>query len=287
MIDVKNYQTYYICNYVSNLLTDRFTFLRFLHEFYEGSLPSLIRPFEKYSVLHQFIDFVVRDFFEEQCHEVDLEKRFALVEEHKDSPAAIRELDPYRLPVERALGYYGIEHQTFVEYLEENGKRFVESDADDIYEYLSEITLTGEFPDLTERMAKEAFHILFQDRELLLLFSDMMAAALEHAPELSQDEDASDLLTKKGTLKRQPPPKWARRAVFYRDRGRCVLCRRDLTGLVSLVNQENFDHIVPLAEFGFNDISNLQLLCKECNQKEKSSNRAITSSLYESWYDYE
>ncbi|MFM1707701.1 HNH endonuclease [Aeromonas salmonicida] len=49
-------------------------------------------------------------------------------------------------------------------------------------------------------------------------------------------------------------------------------------------NIANYDHIVPLSNFGFNDISNIQLLCKQCNQHDKHGGDATTSSLYQTWY---
>jgi 5-methylcytosine-specific restriction endonuclease McrA len=80
------------------------------------------------------------------------------------------------------------------------------------------------------------------------------------------------------------PPSWAQRAVFFRDRGRCVLCDKDLSGLTNLANSENYDHIVPLGRHGLNDVSNLQLLCAECNQIEKKDGHGRTSSEYQTWY---
>ncbi|MFQ2578437.1 HNH endonuclease, partial [Aeromonas caviae] len=63
-----------------------------------------------------------------------------------------------------------------------------------------------------------------------------------------------------------------------------VLCNKDLSGTLNLDNVANYDHIVPLSNFGFNDISNMQLLCKECNQNDKHGGDATTSSFYHSWY---
>lgn len=80
---------------------------------------------------------------------------------------------------------------------------------------------------------------------------------------------------------------WAQRAVFFRDRGKCVLCDSDVSGLVSLDNIENYDHIVPLSRWGLNDITNLQLLCVPCNQHEKRDGAVITSGRYQSWYSTE
>ncbi|MFW2567879.1 HNH endonuclease [Aliarcobacter butzleri] len=59
-----------------------------------------------------------------------------------------------------------------------------------------------------------------------------------------------------------------------------------MSGILNLENKVNYDHIVPLDKYGFNDISNIQLLCFDCNQKKKA-NPAITSHFYQSWYSYE
>ena len=57
-------------------------------------------------------------------------------------------------------------------------------------------------------------------------------------------------------------------AVLYRDYGRCVFCNKDLTGTVNHIEEENYDHIIPLKEYGVNDPCNIQLSCEECNKKK-------------------
>ncbi len=49
-----------------------------------------------------------------------------------------------------------------------------------------------------------------------------------------------------------------RRKVWIRNKGQCAACgsRKDL----------QYDYIVPLIEGGHNNLNNLQLLCKTCNQ---------------------
>lgn len=89
---------------------------------------------------------------------------------------------------------------------------------------------------------------------------------------------------KDGILRRAYIPTWVRNSIFFRDRGHCCCCNRDLTGLISIIDlNKAIDHIVPLAEGGSNDISNLQLLCKICNSEKRDS--TITYKLYQLWYE--
>ena len=65
--------------------------------------------------------------------------------------------------------------------------------------------------------------------------------------------------------------------MFFRDKGRCVIKREDLTGLISVLHGDyHMDHIVPLDLYGNNDPTNLQLLCPACNLT-KNSTGSITS----------
>jgi len=61
------------------------------------------------------------------------------------------------------------------------------------------------------------------------------------------------------------PPE-VRKFVFERNNYQCQSCNKtDLTAKTLQV-----DHIIPLAQGGANDFSNLQTLCEKCN-REKSS----------------
>ncbi|MBW4576337.1 MAG: HNH endonuclease [Aphanothece sp. CMT-3BRIN-NPC111] len=59
------------------------------------------------------------------------------------------------------------------------------------------------------------------------------------------------------------PPE-VRKYVFERDRYQCKSC-----GKTKLETELTIDHIIPLASGGANDISNLQTLCRACNQQKK------------------
>jgi 5-methylcytosine-specific restriction protein A len=62
---------------------------------------------------------------------------------------------------------------------------------------------------------------------------------------------------------RIPIPPEVRNYVFERDRYQCQSCRK-----TNLEAELTIDHIIPLARGGQNDISNLQTLCRHCNQKK-------------------
>jgi 5-methylcytosine-specific restriction endonuclease McrA len=133
------------------------------------------------------------------------------------------------------------------------------------------------FEALIDRMADEAFYVLFGNRNFLLNFNQLTTktvAEISFPPER---------VTNKGTIKRVPIPQWVKKAVFHRDKGRCVFCNRDLTGLVNTLNTENFDHIVPLDRYGTNDPSNIQLTCESCN-KSKSNRAETTGNRYSPWW---
>lgn len=288
MIEARFYETYYFCNVVRNVLHDQVPFLQNLDDFYgDERIFYLIEPFRKYSVFHEFIEFIVEDIYYEEASKVDLEDRRKLIEQFKDVPSALHDMKPNRLPIEHAFEFHEIEYLSFESHLESAGKSFQDASEDDVYDYMNELRLCGDFENLVQQTIKEVFHVLFQNRSLLMIFNQMMARTLEMQVDVDPPEEQSSFFSRPGVLNRIAIPKWVKRAVYFRDRGRCVLCDKDLSGILNLDNQENYDHIVPLAGHGLNDASNIQLLCKECNQNEKRAGNAVTSNRYQSWYLYD
>ncbi len=49
------------------------------------------------------------------------------------------------------------------------------------------------------------------------------------------------------------------------------------------LSTHNFDHMIPLAVGGLNDITNLQLLCRECNAA-KSDQCLDAGETYRRWF---
>lgn len=259
------------------------SYLRNLHNFYgDGNILNMLQPFRKHSVFHDFLEFVIDDVTWDNTYDIDLEERQQLIKNNAHLPIINKHLKWDILPIELALTFHGLEYESFSNFLHERDKKFTTCDKDDIYDYLLELRLNGNFEQLIEHTSKEVFHVLFQNRVLMLVFNTMMANALEREHTVESKSDY--LIRKNGKLKRKNIPSWVRKAVYFRDRGRCVLCNKDLSGTLNLDNVANHDHIVPLSNFGFNDISNMQLLCKECNQNDKHGGDATTSSFYQSWY---
>jgi hypothetical protein len=138
------------------------------------------------------------------------------------------------------------------------------------------------FLDYWEKVTDEVFHIVFSNRRFLLQFglslSDHIKQIHHRLPPKTLSAD--------GRIERfSRIPSWLKKAIFYRDHGRCVFCRADLSGLLATDRRLHFDHIVPLARWGTNDPSNFQVLCESCNL-EKSDSPAKVGRFYVPWWDY-
>lgn len=135
----------------------------------------------------------------------------------------------------------------------------------------------NEFEELFEKIAEEVFYIMFGNRRFLLEFNVLISETVKNT------KFPPNALSAKGTIKRKNIPEWVKKAVFHRDKGRCVFCNTDLTNLINTESAKNFDHILPLDLYGTNDPCNIQLLCERCN-KIKSNKPAKTSDHYIPWW---
>jgi hypothetical protein len=136
------------------------------------------------------------------------------------------------------------------------------------------------FTLLWEKITDEAFHLLFANRGFLLIFNKSLSSYLEDHPKIIPIKYRDNY----GKIKRANNiPVWVKKAVYFRDQGKCVFCFKDLTGLLSTDQVIHYDHIVPLNCWGINDPCNLQLLCEECNLK-KGGSQASTSIRYKEWW---
>lgn len=124
------------------------------------------------------------------------------------------------------------------------------------------------------QLADEVFHIMFHNRAAMAALNSIIAGYVEDI-DLAEAQDEREVqlalyFAGPGRLKRKTPPKWARRAVFFRDNGMCASCGVNLSGLLDALPTKHFDHIIPLDCGGLNDVTNLQLLCQPCNLRKSA-----------------
>jgi hypothetical protein len=123
------------------------------------------------------------------------------------------------------------------------------------------------FTQAVDAIVPSVFFILFSDRQFLFAFQRRVS---DYVRTLRYC-DYPGILRRDGMLRRSNIPTWLKAAVFYRDRGRCQHCQKDLTGLMRAVRDLQIDHIIPLNRSGSNDPTNFQLLCAKCNRKKHTT----------------
>ncbi|MFZ6641858.1 HNH endonuclease [Undibacterium sp. TC4M20W] len=286
ILELRFYETYYFANAVQNILKDQFSFIRHLNDFYgDDKHFHFTKPFQRFSAFHCFLEFVIDVLLCEPTEQVDLSERLQTIERFKDIPSAIASQNPMTLPIEAAFRFHGYKYESFCEWLSENDTIFEDATSDHIYDYLNELRLSGPYDDLLLHSVREVFYLLFRDRQVLLLFNDMIARQVSKSSISEIPTEFTPYFSRSGILKRTHIPEWVRRAIFFRDRGMCVACRIDLSGILNIWSEDHFDHIVPLASGGLNDVTNIQLLCAACNLK-KGGDKIFTSNSYEDWYPF-
>lgn len=272
------HDVYFFCQCVKNIVCDNSNYLHGLNEFYgDGKIDYFSKPFPKYSYLHEFIEFTVRKIHEE---DLENEKLLALLEKMKN-------LSNLEFSYLNNLGYKPIYsfieiYKKFSSYMQNLGRQVNNGELEDIKSFFYEFLASEEYTLYIDNLVNEIFYVLFSNKLVMHKFNEMMADAREVEVDGTEHPEFTDL---KGRLKRKNIPIWVKNAVFHRDKGRCVLCKNNVSVYLNQYDKKNFDHIVPLAMYGLNDISNIQLLCTECNQVIKRGSSSDTSYEYFLWYE--
>jgi len=194
-------------------------------------LKKILLPNKK-TLLHDYIEFIHED-------ELDYAIRITGYESIIDN-------------VIDTLLFYNIDYPDMTEE-EENDVQLKE----EYYSQLIEL-----YYKLTPIIVEEIFTILYMDKELLKEFNESISEIIKDM----KTDKYKIYLEKDGVVKRCTDlPKWLKNGVFFRDKGRCQICGKDLTCLISTDSKINYDYIIPLEKGGSNDPSNFQLTCKRCN----------------------
>jgi hypothetical protein len=255
VLDMKFFDVYHFCH-LANSSMGKFEYMRTNAEFMERQFEIEPEDFPKISVLHGYCYWLVERVLYEQANYISNDWDYDF------NPA---------LWICQAILKYKEKNVSFDDWV--NNLYRAEDNNSDFYEIFTEFVRfiddehDGLFADIISFIAVEVEYILLQNREFLLNFNEVIAGRFE-----------SD------TIPRKYIPEWVKRAVLFRDKGCCVFCKKDLTGLNTLLedNEKHFDHIVPLKNGGINDVCNIQLSCKNCNQSKLTKSK--TSSQYQRAY---
>lgn len=243
-IDMSYFNVYYFCH-LANESMGKFEYATNNALFTEQQFEVEPEDFPKTSVLREYCYWLVESIFFEQANLINLNTSYDFNPINWLNQEKL-DISDYDMPVSQCEDY--LERlNSHIEFLE----KMVE----------------GVYYETISFIAMEVEYILFQNRDFLLRFNEQQAVAFE-----------------KDKRTRTYIPEWVKRAILFRDKGCCVFCKKDLTGLYTLLddNEKHFDHIVPLNLGGINDVCNIQLSCKKCNLKK--SDTIKTSKLYQSAY---
>lgn len=269
------YDVYYYCNIIDNLLhlfVERIDWAPTGAQFTDPYFENVIPNFSKYSVLHEFCAFAVKVLIDEDAEKsLDIvQARFDALESERNKGKRIRKAFRFddehsdgKIEVDRILSNIKPGAQTFFSFLKDSDCSCISDD------YLGFTFCNGDLEQAIDQISRELFYILFQNREFLCRFNLFMARA------------------NPSIIERCTIPQWVKRAVKFRDHGRCVNCRADLSSRFDCEDEGavHYDHIVSLRDGGLNDVSNIQLMCRKCNLSK--SRQSYTSTVYKDWYDFE
>lgn len=141
---------------------------------------------------------------------------------------------------------------------------------DEYYDYVLEL-----YYNLTPQIVDETFYLLFMNKKFLSKFNESIAEIITNMKE----HNYPGIMRKDGVINRcSYLPTWLKQGVYFRDKGRCQLCGKDLTTLLHTDVKIHYDHIIPLELGGTNDPTNFQLTCEACNTS-KGARNCKTSNL--------
>lgn len=273
-LEMSYYNIYHYCNVADNLISYFTCDIEWAPtgaQFTDAFFADQPENFRKYSALHEFCEFVIDRLLYEETHKQlqRIQDEYDKYDKTLDKRLRLQKAFCYdkrftastKIEIDYLFDYLGIKHKAFFDFLLERNFTLIEDSYDEFIEFDSVLG------DVVLQLSKEMFYVLFQNRDFLLKFNLYLSYSNHY------------------DMERCSIPFWAKRAVKYRDKGRCVFCGADLSGLLDVEDDRSvhYDHIVPLHEGGINDISNLQLLCQHCNTSKKAT--ILTSNKYKDWYN--
>lgn len=277
-MEMKYFDAYYYAQVVQRTLSEPISFIGVLHDFFHenDAVVGFVDPFPRWTLLHRYIYYCIEVIeFEQIPSDADVQHALGLI----DAVSSL--VGSSTLNIERAMETYGIRHLSFRDWIAARGISPTDAGSDDVFDYYDD--LADQRHQVHERLCEEVFFLCFMNRSLLLQLNGMVASSVHEVDKSLLPDEFVCRFLRAGVLRRERAPAWAKRAVFFRDRGRCVYCHSDISGLGALSRQVRYDHVVPLASGGANDVTNLQLLCTSCNEN-KGARPSGTKNHVERWF---
>lgn len=247
---------------ISENIEDKFNpYLWLFNEDHEQYFTELIQRNEvklhkpnKHSILHDFIsDLLVMNLRKHEYWFLDDFYNWS----HEEIELTILQyfIEPLEMYIPAINNYRSIlvklVHQFYV-----NRNRYNKK----IQEVISEIIDLHNESRESNKIVDDIFYLLFNDKLFLYHFNKVISKFI--------------IESKLIDIKRVKVPKWLQKGIFFRGNGRCQVCSKDLTGIVTITPDKgmHFDHIIALENGGTNDPTNYQLLCSKCNLKKSTKN---------------
>lgn len=240
-----------------------------IKDMFEIGKKNILNP-QKYTLLHCFC--------EQYLYHYLMNERCFLLDEICDDLDK-EEIIPFIGNIEKILKEYDKTIAPYAEEILNFDKKYIESDGELHKEYKNLVAtifdnILENFDFIEADIVEATFYILYNNKEFLFKFNQYLSRFT------TKDFLPACFFNRHNHIKRVSYyPKWLTRAVFYRDRGRCQSCGKDLSGYLSRLDERelHYDHIVPLKQGGTNDATNFQILCNDCNL---SKNGELATPIY-------
>lgn len=248
-----------------------------IRDVFRDNVDAVLKP-TKYTLLHSFC--------EQYLYYYLMHERWYLLDEICDGFDDADTLIDYIKRTITILEEYGVNtSRDYINEIKSFDKKYEASNYELDYEYKELVReiydeMLAHFDEIDDEIIEATFYLLFDNKEFLFKLNKYIAMYTTriNLPDMSFDEN--------NHIKRAIYlPEWLKRAVYYRDKGRCQHCGKDLSGLLKIAEdgELQFDHVIPLENGGTNDSTNFQLLCRKCNL-EKSGQLRSPNYCYQMYW---
>jgi hypothetical protein len=128
-----------------------------------------------------------------------------------------------------------------------------------------------------DHIVSSTFAMAWRSQMLMRVFNMKLATQVRSA----KYEDFPAVLSADGKMKRASYwPKWLEQLLLNRHAGRCYYCPKVVASSALVSSDYDIDHVVPIAQGGTNDPTNLVIACKECNGDKGADLISVADSFH-------